>query len=234
VVLDYTVKPLVTQFYNRRGACLSDAPTSLDELSSDVPSSSFFEDVPSSPRVEPSSPEQLVRRIHRFHRPPNCYSLSTYTTTTLSEPASYRDDILHPEWQHTMAEEIAALKQTDTWDLMPCPPCVRLITYEWVYKVKTRSDGSLKCYKAHLVACGFQQEQGRDYDETFAPIAHMTTIRTILSVTSIQEWSISKLDVKNAFLNGELCEDVYMDPPPGYSIPKGMVCHLRRSLYGLK
>jgi hypothetical protein len=72
----------------------------------------------------------------------------------------------------------------------------------------TRSDGSLERYKAHLVARGFQQEQGRDYDETFALIAHMTTIRTLLVVASIREWSISQLDVKNAFLNSELREDV--------------------------
>jgi hypothetical protein len=67
-----------------------------------------------------------------------------------------------------------------------------------------------------------------------APVAHMTTICTLLDVTSVREWSISQLDVKNAFLNGELHEDVYMRPPPGYSVPEGMVCHLRHSLYGLK
>jgi hypothetical protein len=89
-----------------------------------------------------------------------------------------------------------------------CPPRVRPITCKWVYKVMTRSDGSLERYKAHLVARGFQQEQGRDYDETFALIAHMTTIRTLLVVASIREWSISQLDVKNAFLNSELREDV--------------------------
>jgi hypothetical protein len=84
------------------------------------------------------------------------------------------------------------------------------------------------------VARGFQQEQGRDYDETFAHVAHMTTIHTLIAVAFVWKWSISQLDVKNAFLNGELREDVYMHPPPGYSIPEGMVCHLRRSLYGLK
>jgi hypothetical protein len=133
-----------------------------------------------------------------------------------------------------MAEEIAALVRTDTWDLVPCPPRVRLITCKWVYKVKTRSDGSLERYKARLVARGFQQKHDQDYDETFAPVAHMTTIHTLLAVSFVRGWSISQLDVKNAFLNGELREDVYVHPPPGYSVPEGMVCHLRRSLYGLK
>jgi hypothetical protein len=121
-----------------------------------------------------------------------------------------------------MAEEIAALEQIDIWDLVPCPSRVRPITCKWVYKVKTRSNGSLKCYKTCLVAHGFHQEHDRDYDETFAPVAHMTTIRTLLAVTSVQEWFISQLDVKNAFLDGECCEDVYMHPPPGYSVPEGV------------
>ncbi|KAM3225581.1 hypothetical protein ACQJBY_058366 [Aegilops geniculata] len=133
-----------------------------------------------------------------------------------------------------MAEEIAALERTGTWDLVSLPPEVRPITCKWVYKVKTRSDGSLERHKARLVARGFQQEHGRDYDETFAPVAHMTTVHTLLAVASARHWSISQLDVKNAFLNGELREEVYMQPPPGYSVPDGMVCRLRRSLYGLK
>jgi hypothetical protein len=160
VVLDYTVKNPVTQLYSRRGARLSDALASSNELSFDVPSSSFIEDVPSSSPVEPStltdsSPEQLVRRSHRLCRSPDCYSHLTFTATTLSEPASYRDAILHPEWQHAMTEEIAALEQTDTWDLVPCLPRVRPITCKWVYKVNTRFDGSLEQYKACLIARGF-------------------------------------------------------------------------------
>jgi hypothetical protein len=181
VVSDYTVKPLVTQFYSRRGGCLSDAPASSDEFSSDVPS---------SPPVEPSSltdssSEQLVRRSHCLRRPPNYYSTSDFTATALSELASYHNVILHPEWQHAMTEEIAALERTDTWDLVPCPPRVRPITCKWIYKVKTRSDGSLERYKTCLVGRGFQQRHGRDYDETFAHVAHMTTIHTLLVVASV-------------------------------------------------
>ena len=84
-----------------------------------------------------------------------------------------------------MAEEIAALERTGTWDLVSLPPGVRPITCKWVYKVKTRSDGSLKRHKARLVARGFQQEHGHDYDETFAPVAHMTIVRTLLAVASV-------------------------------------------------
>jgi hypothetical protein len=160
VVPDYTVKLLVTQVYNHHGARLSEVPTSSVELSSDVSSSSL--EVPSSPPVASSSPigsslKQLLGRGQRIRRPPNCYSPSAFTATALSEPASYRDAILHPKWQHAMAEEIAALERTDTWDLVPCPPRVRPITCKWVYMVKTRSDGSLERYKARLVTRGFQQ-----------------------------------------------------------------------------
>jgi hypothetical protein len=107
-----------------------------------------------------------------------------------------------------------------------CPPRVHPITCKWVYKVKTRSNGSPERYKARLVAHGFQQKQDRDYDESFAPVAHITTIHTLLAVASIREWSISQFDVKKVFLNGELREDVYMCTPPEYSIPEGMLYHL--------
>ena len=133
-----------------------------------------------------------------------------------------------------MAEEIDALERTGTWEIVPLPPQIRPITCKWVYKVKTHSDGTLECYKARLVARGFQQEHGHDYDETFAPVAHMTTVRTLPAVASVLHWSVSQLDVNNAFLNGELREEVYMQPTPRYSVTDGMVCRLHRSLYGLK
>jgi hypothetical protein len=131
VVLNYTVKPLVTQVYNRHGARLSEVPTSSAELSSDVSSSSLK--VTSSPPIVSSSPigsspEQLLGHGQHIRRPANYYSSSAFTATALDEPASYHDAILHPEWQHVMAEEIAVLERTDTWDLVSCPPRVRPIT----------------------------------------------------------------------------------------------------------
>jgi hypothetical protein len=136
VVLNYTVKPLVTQVYSHRGARLSEVPTSSVEISSDVSSSSL--EMSYSPPVVSSSPigsppEQLLGRGQRIRRPPNCYSPLAFTTTALSEPASYRDAILYPEWQHVMAEEIAALERTGTWDLYHVPHVfVRLLVSGYI------------------------------------------------------------------------------------------------------
>jgi len=133
-----------------------------------------------------------------------------------------------------MTEELAALDRTGTWDIVPLPSGAVPITCKWVFKVKTKSDGSIERYKARLVARGFQQTQGIDYDETFAPVAHMTTVRTLIAVAASSSWTISQMDVKNAFLHGDLHEEVYMHPPPGVDAPSGHVCRLRRALYGLK
>jgi hypothetical protein len=117
----------------------------------------------------------------RHRRPPNRYSPSQYGISVALELISYQDDVHCPEWHLAMAGEIAALERTSTWDLISPPPGVRPIICKWVYKIKTHSDGSLERYKAHLVARGFQQEQGRDYDETFAPVAHMTNMCTLIA-----------------------------------------------------
>ncbi|CAJ2651271.1 unnamed protein product [Trifolium pratense] len=152
-------------------------------------------------------------------------SFASFLTSihNLSEPSSYKEAILDPLWQQAMAEELAALHKTNTWDLVPLPPGKRAIGSRWVYKIKTKSDGSVERYKARLVTKGFSQQYGMDYEETFAPVAKMTTIRTLIDVASVRQWNIFQMDVKNAFLNGDLQEEVYMVPPPGISHNKGAV-----------
>jgi hypothetical protein len=103
-----------------------------------------------------------------------------------------------------------------------------------VFKVKIKSDGFVERYKARLVARGFPQSQGRDYDETFVLVAPMTTVRTMIVVAATRSWKIHQMDVKNAFVHGDLNEEVYMKPPPSVEVPSGYVCRLRRALYGLK
>ena len=109
-----------------------------------------------------------------------------------------------------------------------------MVGCKWIYKIKTRSDGSIECYKARLVAKGFTQEYGIDYEETFAPAARIASVRALLAVAAASKWDIFQMDVKNAFLNGNLSEEIYMQPPPGHSVESNKVCHLRRALYGLK
>lgn len=137
-------------------------------------------------------------------------------------------------WVKAMQDELQALQENFTWDIVPCPLGVKPIGCKWVYSVKLNSDGSLNRYKARLVALGNKQEYGVDYDETFAPVAKMTTVRTILSIAASKGWSLYQMDVKNAFLHGDLAEDIFMKPPPGLFSSSEGVCKLKRSLYGLR
>ena len=109
-----------------------------------------------------------------------------------------------------MKEELDALTKNHTWDLVTLPPRQSMVGYKWIYKIKTRSDGSIERYKARLVAKGFTQEYRIDYEETFAPVACISSVCTLLAVTAASKWNLFQMDVKNAFLNGDLSEEVYM------------------------
>ena len=133
-----------------------------------------------------------------------------------------------------MAEELSVLHKTDTWSLVPLPFGKSAIGSRWVYKIKTKSDGSVERYKARLVAKGYSQQYGMDYDETFAFVAKMNTVCTLIAVASVRQWHISQLDVKNTFLNGDLQEKVYMVHSPRVSHGPGEVYRLKKALYSLK
>ena len=114
------------------------------------------------------------------------------------------------------------------------PPGKLVVGCKWIYKIKTRSDRSIEWYKARLVAKGFTQEYWIDYEEMFAPIAWISYIRALLVIAAASKWDIFQIDVKNAFFNGNLSDEFYMQPPPGLSIELNKVCHLWRALYDLK
>ena len=167
-------------------------------------------------------------------KPPDRLSLVT-TLQSVFVPTSYSQAKQHPNWQCAMNEELAALEKNHTWDVVPCPDGCKPIGCKWVYSVKLKSDGSLDRYKARLVALGNWQEYEINYQETFASIAKMTTVRTLIAIAASQSWPLFQMDVKNAFLHGDLDEEVFMKLPPGITTcSPSHVCHLRRSLYGLK
>ncbi|RVW17967.1 Retrovirus-related Pol polyprotein from transposon RE2 [Vitis vinifera] len=122
-----------------------------------------------------------------------------------------------------MKEELDALTKNHTWDLVTLPPEQSVVGCKWIYKIKTRSDGSVELYKARLIAKGFTQEYGIDYEETFAPVARISSVRALLAVAAAHKWDLFQMDVKNAFLNGDLSEEVYMQPAPDLSVESNKV-----------
>lgn len=135
-----------------------------------------------------------------------------------------------------MQAEIESIYSNHTWSLVPLPPNKTSISSRWVYKVKPGTRGDLTRYKARLVARGFEQKDGVDFLDTFAPVVRWETIRTLIAIAVHLNWPIHQLEVLAAFLNGILKEDVYMHQPPGF-VKLGaehLVCKLHKSLYGLK
>ena len=155
--------------------------------------------------------------------------------TTHTEPKSYAEASKFDCWNKAMETELTALEQTGTWKLVDLPPNIKPIGCRWVYKIKHHADGSIERFKARLVAKGYNQIEGLDYIDTYSPVAKLTNVRLIIALASIHHWFIHQLDVNNAFLHGELQENVYMQLPPGVKSSKpNQVCKLIKSLYGLK
>ena len=201
--------------------------------SSDHSSGSSSDETPDSssesPVLAPSedpTPTTTLRHSSRVTSlPSHLRDFHCYTTlATLHEPHSYREASSNPLWQAAMTEELDALSRNRTWDLVDLPPDKSIVGYKWVFKIKTRSDGSIERYKARLVVKGFIQEYGIDYEETFTLVASLSSVCTLLAVAASHQWNLFQMDVKNAFLNRDLSEEVYMQPPPGLSHPPDKVC----------
>ncbi|KAG7556884.1 Ribonuclease H-like superfamily [Arabidopsis suecica] len=151
-------------------------------------------------------------------------------------PQTYEEAIQHQVWRDAIAAERQAMEHNHTWEEGELPRGKKAVTSKWVFTIKYKSNGDIERYKARLVARGFTQTYGEDYRDTFAPVAKLHTVRVVLSLATNLEWELWQMDVKNAFLQGELEEEVYMKPPPGledHNAP-GKVFKLKKAIYGLK
>ncbi|PNX73271.1 pentatricopeptide repeat-containing protein mitochondrial-like [Trifolium pratense] len=163
------------------------------------------------------------------------FSAFTSKLSSVEIPKNVQVALEVPKWREAVLEEMRALEKNKTWSVMTLPDGKKTVGCKWVFTVKYNSDGSIERYKARLVAKGFTQTYGIDYSETFAPVAKLNTVRILLSLAANLDWPLHQLDVKNAFLNGNLKEEVYMDVSPGFEDKFGSnVCKLNKSLYGLK
>ena len=141
-----------------------------------------------------------------------------------------------PFWKEAINNEMNSLKENKTWFLTDLPPGCRSIGCKWIFRKKLRTDGSVDKFKARLVVIGCQQVEGVDFFDTYSPVSKITTIRVLIVVTCIFNLQIRQMDVKTAFLNGDLEEEIYMKQPEGFikSGKENKVCKLVKSLYGLK
>jgi hypothetical protein len=118
--------------------------------------------------------------------------------------------------KNAMQEEYDALMHQKTWNMVPLPPGKNLVSCKWIFKIKSNADGFIARHNARLVARGFSQEYGGDYEETFSPVVRHATVRLLLSLATSSSWKFHQIDVKNAFLHRVLNEKVYMTRPSGF------------------
>ena len=164
--------------------------------------------------------------------------LKEFDTTLASVriPERLEEAMSNPKWLEAMRAEMEALEKNHTWQLVSLPKGRKTVGCKWVFTVKYGPTGLVDRYKARLVAKGFTQTYGIDFQETFSPVAKLNTIRILLSLAANLDWPLHQFDVKNAFLHGDLEEEIYMEIPPGYSHSgsQQLVCKLEKALYGLK
>ena len=205
------------------------SPALVPQPSDDLPIA-IWKDTRSTSNPHP------VYNFLSFHRLSLPYFVFVSTLSSVSTPKSTSEALSHPGWKQALAEEMDALYSNDTWELVALPPGKSHVGCCWVYIVKVEPNGQIDRLKARLVAKGYTQQYSSDYYDTFSPMAKIVSVRLLLSMAAMRSWPLFQLDIKNVFLHGDLADEVYMEQPPGFITQWefGLVCKLRRSLYGLK
>jgi hypothetical protein len=152
------------------------------------------------------------------------------------EPASVAQAAQELSWRRAMEEELRAIEENGSWTLTDLPPGRKAIGLKWVFKVKKDELRAVVRHKARLVVKGYAQCQGIDFEEVYAPIARMEVVRLLLALAAEEGWQVHRMDVKAAFLNGDLQEEVYVQQPPGFNCQglEHKVLTLHKVLYGLQ
>ena len=186
--------------------------------------------------ISTQSHHPMITRSKAGITKPNPRYVLFHVTSTLTEPKTVAAALKHPGWTGAMTEEMVSFDETDTFTLVPYQPDMHILGCRWIFRIKRNADGTVKCLRSRLVVKGYDQEEGIDYLDTYSPVVKSPTIRAILHLATVNNWDIRQLDVKHAFLYGDLTETVYMHQPPGFINKEkpGYVCKLNKAIYGLK
>ncbi|KAK1697691.1 hypothetical protein QYE76_014388 [Lolium multiflorum] len=190
-------------------------------------------------------PPSPVRRSHRERRKAISDDYITYMSEDVDDigkvedPTSYKEAIKSlnsSKWQIAMEDELKSMSSNDVWDLVEVPNDAKRVGSKWIYKTKYDPKGNIERFKARLVAKGFTQREGIDYNETFSPVSSKDSFRIVMALVAHFDLELHQMDVKTAFLNGDLDEDVYMTQPEGFVVEgkEHLACRLKKSIYGLK
>jgi hypothetical protein len=197
---------------------------------------------PQQPQLQEAPVDEVPRRSQRVRKPaiPDDYEVYNCEEIHIEgDPSSYEEATSRPDaskWQEAMEDEMKSMSTNRVWDLEEIPKKAKTVGCKWVCKIKYDSKGNIEKYKGRLVAKGYTQREGIDYNETFSPVSCKDSCRIIMALVAHYDLELHQIDVKMAFLNGDLYEDVYMTQPKGFVV-KGkehMGCRLRKSIYGLK
>lgn len=212
---------------------------SADSSSSTDPHSCLPSSSIQVPPVNPS-PMQPRSNLHPMQtRSKSGIFKPKVLTTELAavEPVTIEQAFTSKEWTLVAQQEYEALMKNHTWDLVPLPADRKAVGCKWLFKLKKNPDGTIAWYKGRLVVKGYLQEAGIDFQDTFSLVVKPMTIRVVLSLAIKLEWQLRQVDINNAFLNGELSEEIYMTQPLGFEQHSNnglLVCRLKKALYGLK
>jgi hypothetical protein len=173
----------------------------------------------------------------RESKKPDKYSglIAKLNIVIILEPSTFVEASKHQVWKDVMIEEYDYILKNDVWTVVPRPHGKSVVTSKWLYKIKHAADGNVEKYKARFVARGFSQKEGIDYNEIFAPVARYSSIRIIISLAAVFGWKLHQMDVKTAFLNDEVEQEVYIKQPEGFVIhdKRSHVCKLKKDMYRL-
>ena len=191
----------------------------------------FIDFFPTKNRL--SKPEPMALRHREKIQPPARYRTEANTADTRVEPQTLAQSDAE-KWMRAMEDEIKSMKDHGVWTPTELPAGKRAITCRWIYKIKTTAENEIDRFRARLCARGFAQIPGEDFQELFAPVARMDTIRTLLAISAARKLHLRQSDVKVAFLYGDLPAEIFMNQPPGFQDGTNRVCRLSKSLYGLR